>query len=40
MELEARFERLEREVRFWRRFSILLAIGGALAFLVAAGPKR
>ena len=40
MELEARFERLEREVRFWRLFSILLAIGGALAFLVAAGPKR
>jgi hypothetical protein len=40
MELGARFERLEREVRFWRRFSILLAIGGALAFLVAAGPKR
>lgn len=40
MNLEARFERLEREVRFWRRFSILLAIGGALALLVAAGPKR
>lgn len=37
MDFEAR---LGREVRLWRRLSIALAIGGALALLVAAGPKR